>query len=123
MAYTLSPNTRGHPGKVHSNKQRTDTPMQTQTTRRSPEDVRWIKAAGRAIGEGVRVFQLASSGQWIATSGSEHGTAYELDVTGSIAHGCSCLAGLNDDPVCKHRAAFYLSLGALPIAPREQTAA
>ena len=36
-------------------------------------------------------------------------------VTGNVAHGCDCLAGLNGDPVCKHRAAFYLLFGALSL--------
>ena len=40
-----------------------------------------------------------------------------MAVTGNVAHGCDCLAGLNDDPVCKHRAAFYLLIGALDPEP------
>lgn len=60
---------------------------------------RWLKAAERAVSEGVEVRQLQGSGQWIATSGTDGGVAYELDVTGAVAHGCSCLAGLNGDGV------------------------
>lgn len=60
---------------------------------------------------------MAGSGAWIATSGSDSSAAYELEVTGDVAHGCSCLAGLNGDPVCKHRAAFYLAVGLLDPEP------
>lgn len=77
----------------------------------SPE--RWAKAVRRALDEGVEVRQILSSGQWIATSGTMAGTAYVLDVTGGIAHGCDCLAGLNDDPVCKHRARWFYDHGLL----------
>src|SRR5688500_4530450 len=87
--------------------------MQTRTS--SP--VRWIKAAERAIAEGVQIRQLAGSGAWIASSGSDSTIAYEVEVTGNVAHGCGCLAGQNDDPVCKHRAAFYLLIGALDVTP------
>lgn len=78
---------------------------------------RWIKAAQRAAAEGVQVRQLQGSGQWIATSGSDAGVAYEVAVTGNVAHGCDCLAGLNNDPVCKHRAAWFLMVGALNPTP------
>ena len=78
---------------------------------------RWMKAAERAISEGIQVRQLQGSGQWIATSSSDATTAYEVDVTGNVAHGCGCLAGLNGDSVCKHRAAFYLLIGALDLTP------
>lgn len=81
----------------------------------SPE--RWAKAVQRAIDEDVRVVQVSSSGQWVATSGSKSGVAYTLSVTGDIAHGCDCLAGLNNDPVCKHRAAYYLLTGRLDPEP------
>ena len=94
--------------------------MQTQTTRttnRAASPARWQAAAQRAVAEQVQVLQLSGSGQWIATSGSDASTAYELDITGAIAHGCTCLAGLNGDPVCKHRAAYYLGIGALTIEP------
>lgn len=77
---------------------------------------RWKAAAARATAEGIEVRQLAGSGGWIATSGSERGTAYELGVTGSVAHDCACVAAAHGDPVCKHRAAFYLAVGALEAA-------
>lgn len=78
---------------------------------------RWQAALDRAITEGVQVRQLAGCGAWIATSGTDASVAYEVEVTGTVAHGCSCLAGLNDDPVCKHRAAFYLAAGVLDPQP------
>ena len=93
--------------------------MQTRRTRQATPE-RWQKAARRAIDEGVQVRQLAGSGQWVATSGSDPAVAYEVEVVGNIAHGCTCLAGLNDDPVCKHRAAFYLSIGALAGEPEPE---
>jgi hypothetical protein len=76
-----------------------------------------MKAAERAIHEGVQLRQLAGSGQWIASSGSDEAVAYEVAVTGTVAHGCGCLAGLNGDPVCKHRATFYLLIGAIDLTP------
>jgi hypothetical protein len=78
---------------------------------------RWQRAAARAIAEGIQVRQLQGSGQWIANSGSDATVAYEVQVTGNVAHGCDCLADLNADPVCKHRAAFYLLIGAIDLTP------
>ena len=87
--------------------------LQSERRMRAENPARWWKAAERAEAEGIRVCQLQGSGQWIATSGTANGVAYELQITGNVAHGCDCLAGLNGDPVCKHRAAFYLLIGAL----------
>jgi hypothetical protein len=78
---------------------------------------RWRSALSRAIAENVQVRQLAGCGAWIATSGSDATVAYEVEVTGDVAHGCTCLAGINGDPVCKHRAAFYLAAGLLDPEP------
>src|SRR5688572_15282513 len=91
--------------------------IQQPTRTRASSPARWMKAAERAITEGVQVRQLSSSGQWIASSGSDATIAYEVEVTGNVAHGCGCLAGLNDDPVCKHRAAFYLLICAIDLTP------
>jgi hypothetical protein len=60
---------------------------------------------------------LQSTGQWVATSGSDKSLAYELAVTGAVAHSCDCLAGPNGDGVCKHRAAYYLLVGAIDLTP------
>lgn len=79
----------------------------------------WQSAAQRAVAEQIQVRQLAGSGQWLATSGSDHRMAYELDATGAIAHGCNCLAGRNGDPICKHRASRYLSIGAFSLTTPE----
>ncbi len=90
--------------------------MQTRRTRQaSPE--RWQRALARGLAEGVTARQVNDSGAWVATSGTDAMMAYLLEVTGNVAHGCTCLAGLNDDPVCKHRAAFYLLIGALDPEP------
>lgn len=56
-------------------------------------------AAQRGITEAIQVRQLAGSDQWIATSGSDGATVYGLEVTGAVAQGCDCLAGLNGDGV------------------------
>jgi hypothetical protein len=97
--------------------------IQAQSRTRASSRARWQKAAQRAISEGIQVRQLAGSGQWVANSGTDAAVAYEVDVTGNVAHGCDCLAGLNDDPVCKHRAAFYLLIGALSIDPEPESPA
>jgi hypothetical protein len=90
--------------------------MQARRNRQSSPE-RWQRAAARAVAEHIQIRQLAGSGQWVASSGSDPSVAYEVEVTGNVAHGCGCLAGLNDDPVCKHRAAFYLHIGALALDP------
>jgi hypothetical protein len=56
----------------------------------------------------------------VASSGSDATVAHEMDVTGAVAHGCSCLAGLNNDPVCKHKAAYFILVGALDSTPEPQ---
>lgn len=81
----------------------------------------WKAAAARAIKEGIQVYQIVSSGQWVASSGSRPGIAYALDVTGNVAHACDCTAGQFERYACKHRAAFYLHTGSLtPPAPLPQ---
>ncbi len=97
--------------------------MALRTRTRVENPARWIKAAERAIAEGVQVRQLQGSGQWIATSGTRWQSPTKPTVTGNVVHGCDCLAGLNDDPVCKHRAAFYLLIGALDPEPEPQASA
>lgn len=91
--------------------------MNTTICPRVNSAARWHKAAQRAASEDVQVRQLAGSGAWIATSGTDRALAYEVSVTGNVAHDCDCLAGLNGDPVCKHRAAFYLLIGAIDLDP------
>ncbi len=81
--------------------------------RRAATPARWRAALNRARSEGVEVRQLVGSGGWIATSGTNPRAAYELDVTAGIPHGCACPAAAHDDPVCKHRAAYWIALGIL----------
>ena len=87
--------------------------MVVPLNRRESTPERWRAALTRARKEGVEVRQLVGSGGWIATSGTNHRAAYELDVTGGIVHGCACPAALHDDPVCKHRAAYWVALGVI----------
>ncbi len=84
---------------------------------RAATPARWQKALQRALDGQVQVRQLAGSGAWIATSATDPSTAYEVAITGEIAHGCSCLAGLNGDPVCLHKAMYYHQIGALDLHP------
>jgi hypothetical protein len=91
--------------------------IQSQTRARVENPARWAKAAERAVAGNIQVRQVQSTGQWIATSGTDASVAYELQVTGNVAHGCDCLAGLNGDGVCRHRAAFYVLIGALDPNP------
>jgi hypothetical protein len=87
--------------------------MDTTTSRRGSTPERWQAALVRAQKEGIEVRQLVGSGGWIATSGTDRRTAYELEVTRGIVHGCACPAASHDDPVCKHRAAYWVALGIL----------
>ncbi|MBA3414108.1 MAG: SWIM zinc finger family protein [Chloroflexia bacterium] len=89
--------------------------MQRRPRQASPE--RWTKAAGRAIAEGVEVRQIASTGQWIATSGTQSNVCYLLEVVAGVVGGCTCPAGEFGDPVCKHAAAFYLAAGLMDPGP------
>jgi hypothetical protein len=85
--------------------------MEATLSRRASTPQRWQAALARAQKEGIEVRQLVGSGGWIATSGTDRRTAYELDVTRGIVHGCACPAASHDDPVCKHRAAYWVALG------------
>ena len=84
---------------------------------------RWQAALGRAVAERVQVRQLAHSGAWVATSGTDAALAYQVDVTNGIAHGCTCEAGQHNDPVCKHRAMYYHLVGMLDLAEPVECAA
>ncbi len=94
--------------------------MQTTQTRRpvrraTPE--RWQAVLKRALAEGIQVRQLAGSGAWIATSGTDAAAAYLVS-----GNGCECQAGEYGDPVCKHRAAYWHALGALDLEPEPAAA-
>lgn len=89
--------------------------MQRLQRQATPE--RWQRAAKRALANGIQVRQLAGSGAWIATSGSEVTTAYEVEVVAGVPSGCSCPAGEAGDPVCQHRAAVAVLFGLLDPEP------
>ncbi len=95
--------------------------QQTRTRTSSPS--RWRRAVQRAISEGVQVRQLAGSGAWIATSGQDATIAYQVAISGGVAHGCDCPAGEHGDPVCKHRALWYHLAGLLDPEPEPATLA
>lgn len=82
----------------------------TIQTLREATPARWQAALARAIAEGVQVRQLAGCGAWIATSGTDAATAYEVG-----AGGCECQAGPFGDPICKHRAAYWHAQGLLDL--------
>jgi len=58
-----------------------------QPRRATPE--RWAKAAARAAAEGVEVRQVASTGQWVATSGTQANVCYLLNVANGVVQGCT----------------------------------
>ncbi len=75
-------------------------------TLRQATPARWQTALRRAFAEHISVRQLAGSGMWIATSCSDLAAAYEV-----TRETCECQAGPFGDPVCKHRAAYWVALG------------
>lgn len=89
----------------------------TRRTNRTASPARWHAALGRALAEGVQVRQLAGSGAWLATSGTDAKKAYELEVVGGIVRSCACPAGEFGDPCCKHAAKFYAVAGLLDPEP------
>src|SRR5215217_9311554 len=70
---------------------------------------RWQAALRRALDNGIRVYQISGTGEWIATSASEPGVAYRCN-----ERECECEAAtFGNDPVCQHRAALRCELGIL----------
>jgi hypothetical protein len=96
----------------------------TYIRQREESPARWHRALLRALQAGLEVRQLAGSGQWIVTSASDPGAAYETD-----GIDCTCPAAmLGGDPVCQHRAVFrYARMSTLhpsmPAVPEELRAA
>lgn len=92
--------------------------MQNRTVTRCPRVAtpeRWQSALRRAIANGIEVYQIAATGEWIATSASKPGTAY---ITDGVT--CECEAAeFGNDPVCQHRAAFWHANGGLELEPTE----
>lgn len=79
---------------------------------------RWQKALKRALEQGVDVRQLATSGVWVATSGTDSTAAYVVTESD-----CECRAAQEGDRVCKHRALLRHVLGLLPLDPDPTPAA
>lgn len=92
--------------------------QQTPTRpRKEASPARWQLALRRALAENIKVVQVKDTGQWIATSGSEQGKAYVLEVVGGLVRSCSCAACEEwKDPVCKHRAKWFYDAGLLDVA-------
>jgi hypothetical protein len=80
---------------------------------------RWQEALERAHKDVIRVRQINSTGQWVAMSADANSEAYDIDVIGAYAYGCSCPASVHGDQVCKHRAAFYEYIGLLELVEGE----
>ncbi len=81
----------------------------TLPRRRHDTPQRWQRALERAARSALEVRQLQGSGQWIVTSASDPGAAYETD-----GQTCTCPAAmLGGDPVCMHRAAYRFIQGQL----------
>ena len=94
-------------------------PTNTPGRRRHATPERWQRALERAKLAGVQARQLQGSGQWIVTSASDPGAAYETD-----GHECTCPAAmLGSDPVCLHRAAYWHQQGVLDLEPDPPAAA
>ena len=66
------------------------------------------KAKLRALSQGVRIWVLQQGYRYVAPSGSDDGTAYELIVMDDEIT-CTCLAALHGR-VCKHVGAVSLRL-------------
>jgi hypothetical protein len=101
------------------------TPKETMAERaaRTASPERWVRAAERAITEGISVRQVNSSGAWVANSGTHANVAYLLEIANGVVHSCSCPAGTFGDPCCKHAARYYLDMGILDGPEGDGTAA
>ncbi len=86
--------------------------------RRIATPARWQAALARSIAQGLTVRYEASTGMAIVTSGTDATVCY---VTDGVT--CSCPAAANNDPICKHRAAYWHATGSLDPAPAEAVAA
>ena len=91
----------------------TITPLRGYRLNDSP--ARWQRALRRALAEGVAVRQLATSGVWVATSGTDPDAAYVVTPTG-----CECRAAAEGDVCCKHRALLRHRLGTLDLDPEPE---
>jgi hypothetical protein len=91
----------------------------TRRATQIPIDERWQAARARAMVERIVVFQVESTGQWVASSGTKPGKGYAIAVQGNRTYDCDCDAGKHGDEVCKHRAAFYEQIGAFSTSIRD----
>src|SRR5687768_13468415 len=83
---------------------------------RAATPARWQAALRRALENGVKVYQISGTGESIATSQREPGTAYRTD-----GASCECAAALlGGDPVCAHRAAYWHRAGVLDLDPEPE---
>lgn len=78
---------------------------------------RWSRAAQRAAAERIEVRQVASTGQWVASSGTQSNVCYLMDITNGVVTRCTCPAGEFGDPCCKHAAAYYVATGQIDPEP------
>jgi len=83
--------------------------VQSFVSRRESLD-RWTAALKRAQNNGVHVYRIESTGQFIATPGTTVTTAYATDGVS-----CECAAAVHGDPVCQHRAAYWAAQGMLTL--------
>lgn len=81
----------------------------TFVSRRESID-RWHAAVRRADEKSVKLFQIESTGVYIATSGTRHLVAYRTD-----GIECECAAAVAGDPVCLHRARYWQAMGMLEL--------
>ncbi len=88
----------------------TVTPIYRKVRLASP--ARWQAAVARALEQGLALRCEASTGMAIAPSGNHAKLAYVTD--GAT---CTCQAGENCDPICKHRALCWHERGALDPEP------
>lgn len=79
--------------------------------------MRWAKAAVRAIAEGIQGRQIASTGQWVATNGTQSNVCSLLEVTDGAVTRRVCPTGEYGDPCRDHVARFYLDAGMLDPEP------
>ncbi len=84
------------------------------TTRRPHTDTPewWQTALARAIAAEVAVYQEDSTGMLVVTSATKPGVVYVTD-----GQTCTCPAGVAEDPVCLHRAAYLHRAGVLALNP------
>jgi len=74
------------------------TEMQTRRPRTDSAQ-RWQAALQRAIENGIEVFRIAGTGEYVVTSATKLDTVYRSD-----GISCECDAARSGDSICQHRA-------------------